>query len=95
MDKYKIPAKLDGSVPFFAWELIDMVVAMMLLGATILMGKLLIGVISSVVVLKYAKKLRQGQKEGQVPHILWRAGLNLDSPLRKYGVNPLILEFYK
>ncbi len=95
MDKYKVPAKLDGPVPFFAWEIIDMVVAMLILGATILMGNLLFGVIGSVMVLKSAKKLRQGQKEGQVPHMLWRTGMNLDSPLRKYGVNPLILEFYK
>lgn len=94
-NKYKVPPKLDGPVPFFAWEIIDMVVAMLLLGTTILMGGFLFGAIGAVLVLKHAKKLRQGSKEGQVPHLFWRIGLNLDKPLRLHGVNPLILEYYK
>lgn len=95
MNKYKIPAKLDGPVPFFAWEIIDMIVAMLLLGTTILMGGFLFGFVGAILVLKYAKRLRAGSKHGQVPHLFWRIGLNLDTPLRKYGPNPLLLEYYK
>lgn len=93
--RYDVPMNLDAPIPFFAWELIDILVVMMLVGTTILMNQTLAGLAGAVVVLKLAKKLRQGQKQGQVQHLFWRIGIDMDKPLRKHAANPLILEYFE
>lgn len=93
--RYKVPSKLDAPIPFFAWEIVDIVVAMILMGVCILTNQILVGFVGVVIVLKIAKKLRQGQKQGQVQHLFWRTGINLDTPLKKHGPNPLILEYFE
>lgn len=93
--KYSVPLNLDAPIPFFAWEFIDIIVAMMFAGLGILMEMFLLGFMGMIVVLVYAKKLRQGQKRGQVQHLFWRMGINIDKPLKKNAGNPLILEYFE
>lgn len=93
--RYNVPTDLDASIPFFAWEIIDFIVVTMLMGVSILMEAMAVGFVGAIIVLKVAKKLRQGQKKGQVQHLFWRIGIEMDKPLKKHSANPLILEYFE
>lgn len=93
--KYKIPKNLDAPIPILKWELTEVVVATMVLGVGFVAESLLFGTIGFIVVLKIGRSLRQGQKQGQVQHLLWRAGILIDKPLKLHGPTPLILEYYE
>lgn len=92
---YVIHKDLDAPIPFFAWEVVDVVVAILLMGLCTIMQQFILGVVLLVVVLKIAKKMRSGAKQGQVQHLLWRIGLTLDKPLKENGPNPVILEYFE
>lgn len=68
---------------------------MMVLGIGLVLRQFLFGIISAIFILKLAKKIRAGRKRGQVQHLIWRLGLNLDTPLKKYGPRSLMLEYMR
>jgi len=92
---YQVPSEVDAPIPIFAWEVTDVVVAITVLGAAIVLRLFIPGLFGAVGVLILAKKIRSGQKRGQVQHLLWRLGLNLDTPLKRHAPKPLRLEFMK
>lgn len=92
---YIIPSEIDAPIPIFAWEAPELVIALMVLGLSLVVRQFLPGIVMTVLLLSVAKKLRAGRKRGQVQHLLWRLGLNLDTPLKKHGPRALMLEYMR
>ena len=92
---YLIPSEIDAPIPIFAWEAPELVIALMVLGLSLVVRQFIPGIITTIVLLSLAKKLRAGRKRGQVQHLLWRLGLNLDTPLKRHGPRALILEYMR
>lgn len=92
---YEVPVGIDAPIPIFKWEVVEIVIAIVILGCGIVLRQFHFGIIGAYLVLHFAKKLRAGQKRGQVQHLLWRFGLNLDGPLKKHAPSPIKLEYMK
>lgn len=94
-EEYRVPADVDSPIPIFSWDVTELVVGILIFGIFIVLGSFLLGLVAFLVTLSAAKKLKSGEKRGQVQHILWRLGLNIDMPLRRHAPNPLWLEYIK
>jgi|SRR5690554_3574523 len=94
-ESYRIPKDIDAPIPIFAWEITEVVVAIMVLGVAIIMRLFVPGLVVAIFMMMMAKKMRAGQKRGQVQHMLWRMGLRLDPLLARFGPRPMRLEYMR
>lgn len=94
-ESYRIPQDVDAPIPIFAWEMTEVVVAIMVIGVGIIMRFFIPGLIAGILLMMAAKKMRAGQKRGQVQHVLWRMGLRLDPLLGKFAPRPMRLEYIR
>ena len=90
---YRVPAEVDHPIPIFAWDVVEIVVAVLMFGVFIILGYFLFGMVAAMVTLSMAKKLKKGAKRGQAQHLIWRAGLVIDQPLKRHAPHPIKLEF--
>lgn len=92
---YVVPVDIDAPIPIFKWEVVEVVVAIMVMGVCIILQKFMLGIIGGYCVLWLAKKAKAGAKRGQVQHLLWRLGLNLDTPLKLFSPPSTRLEYMR
>ncbi|MGL6250743.1 MAG: type IV conjugative transfer system protein TraL [Billgrantia desiderata] len=92
---YRIPQDIDAPIPIFMWEITEVIVAVMVVGVAIIMRMFLPGIVVAIFLMMLAKRMRAGQKRGQVQHVLWRLGLRLDPLLSKFGPRPMRLEYMR
>ena len=93
---YQIPKNVDSPLPFFAWEMTEVVLAMIFLCVGIVFQQFLAGMIGSIFILYLSRKMRGGRKRGQVQHVIWRLGVGMVDPaMKKYGPPPMRLEYMR
>ena len=92
---YQIPQDIDSPIPIFQWDVVEIVAAIAVVGLFTILRLFPIGIIAAGFVLWGAKKVKAGSKRGQVQHLMWRLGLNLDTPLKRFGPKPLRIEYMK
>jgi len=92
---YIVPAGIDAPIPIFKWEVVEVIVAIMVMGVCLILQKFLFGIIGAFTVLWAAKKFKSGAKRGQVQHLIWRLGLNLDTPLKLFSASSTRLEYMR
>ncbi len=94
-DAYRIPQDVDAPIPIFMWEITEVIVAIMVIGVGLIMRLFIPSIFVAIFLMMMAKRMRAGQKRGQVQRFLWRMGLKLDSLLGKYAPPPMRLEYMR
>lgn len=94
-ESYRIPQDVDAPIPIFMWEITEVIVAIMVIGVGLIMRLFIPSIFVAIFLMMMAKKMRAGQKRGQVQHVLWRMGLKLDPLLGKYAPRPMRLEYIR
>lgn len=92
---YLVAPEIDAPIPIFAWEAPEIVIVLMVFGICLVVRQFVAGIVLALLILSLAKKLRAGRKRGQMQHLLWRLGLQLDTPLKKHGPRALLLEYMR
>lgn len=92
--RYKTVRDLDTPVPIFSWDPIEVIAAVLLVGVGFVIRMELFGFLSAYILLKVSKHLKKGAKRGQMQHLLWRVGLEMDPLMKKKGLPaPFHVEF--
>lgn len=83
---HQVPFGIEAPVPVMFWDPLEFVLAVVSLGFGVISGMWMLGVFACSLVLWSAKRLKRGQKQGAMQHLLWAYGLQID---------PLLMKSYK
>lgn len=92
---YIVPAGIDAPIPIFKWEVVEVITAIMAMGVCLILQKFFTGIVCAMFILWLAKKFKAGAKRGEIQHLIWRLGLNLDTPLKLFGPPSTRLEYMR
>lgn len=77
-----VPEKLEDPIPILFWTPMEFTLAISFMGFGLVMNLWFVGMFMGIGVLVGSRYLGRGAKRGNVQHLMWALGLNIDVPLK-------------
>lgn len=87
-EAHVVPEKLEDPIPILFWSPMEFTLAISFMGFGLVMNLWFVGMFMGIGVLIGSRYLSRGAKRGNVQHLIWALGLNIDKFLKDQFPDP-------